>query len=459
VQFNAQANDAGSITEFDVYLQDPSGNRTLYASPLISKSTTTSVVAEGYALIPANAIVGSTWSIVGRAYDAAGYIESTLGTFVIKAVPADVSRPTIAFITLQSLIAPVKPGFNVLMSLITRDDIAVVGAKYVVTDPNGNRTIYNSTPSPLNVLPDTKSYVDTWSVPASAIDNGVYKLSAFAYDSIGNSPEVTFETVTVTNPSPTPSVTPAPSVTPTPVASPTPKPSVTPTPAASSTPSVTPTPTPSATPTPAASPTPGAAKLAQTIDFSPLPLLPQYGPGILLKAAASSGLPVTYTASPTSYCQILQTSAGTYVQTANFISSLVGACIVSASQSGNANYLPAPVKSLSFAWTQDKTVINTQSPQSLAVNATGTVLASYTTADSSLSSGISALNNLVLVSSGSPTVCSVVNNAQITTSGGMPTQTAVKGVKAGVCILNYSVAATPIRAAVMATVIFQVLAK
>ena len=132
---------------------------------------------------------------------------------------------------------------------------------------------------------------------------------------------------------------------------------------------------------------------------------------------------------------------------------------MSASQSGNGNYLPAPGKSLSVAWTQDKMVINTQAPQSLAVNATGTVLVSYTTADSSLSSGITALNNLVSVSSGSPTVCSVLNNTQVTTSGGMPTQTAVKGVKAGVCTLNYSVAATPTRAAAMATVIFQVLTK
>ena len=471
VQFNAQANDAGSITEFDLYLQDPSGNRTLVSSPLISKSTTTSVVAEGYALIPASAVVGSTWSIVGRAYDAAGYIESTLGTFAIKALPADATRPSISFISLQNLTAPVKPGFNVIVSMTARDDIAVAGAKYVITDPSGNRTVYSATPNPLNFLPDVKSYVDTWNVPTSAVDNGAYKVSGWAYDSIGNSSEVTFETFTVTNPAtakpvtptlaptpvptPTPSVSPTPAVTPTPVVTPTPKPSVSATPA----PVVSPTPTPSVTPTPTASPTPGAAKLAQTINFSPLPSLPQYGPGVLLKATASSGLPVTFTASPASYCQILQTPSGTYVQTANNIASLVGACIVTASQAGNASYLPAPTNSLAIAWLQDRMVINTQAPLSLAVNATSTVLAGYTTADLSLSSGITALNNLVAVTSASPTICSVVSNSQITTNGGMPTQTIVKGLKAGVCMLNYSVAATPIRTAALALVVFPVVAK
>jgi hypothetical protein len=444
VQFNAQANDAGSITEFDVYLQDPSGNRTLYASPLISKSTTTSVVAEGYALIPSNAVVGSAWSIVGRAYDAAGYIESTLGTFAIKAVPADVSRPTIAFITLQSLIAPVKPGFNVLVSLTARDDIAVVGAKYVITDPNGNRTIYNATPNPLNVLPDVKSYVDTWSVPASAIDNGVYKLSAFAYDSIGNGAEVQFETFTVTNPakvSATPTPKPiAPTVTPSPV--------ITPTPVV--TPVVTPTPTPTTSP---------VVKSAQTISFAALPTLPQYGPGILLSAKASSGLPVTFTASPASYCQIIQSSGNTYVQTANNVASLIGACTIVASQGGNSAYNAAPSVFQVLGWSQDSMVINVQTPASVPLNGTATVTANYTTRDPSLSSGIPALNTLVGVVSSSPTVCSVVGNTQVSLAGGMPTQTVVKGLKVGACILTYQLAASTTRGPANGTAIFAVVSK
>jgi hypothetical protein len=160
---------------------------------------------------------------------------------------------------------------------------------------------------------------------------------------------------------------------------------------------------------------------------------PQYGPGLLLNATATSGLPVTFTASPANYCQILNATSGSYVQLANNLGSLMGSCTIVASQAVSSYYNPASSVSQVVSWSPDITVINVQAPTSITVNGTSTVLASYTTKDPSLSSGIAALNTLVVNASTSPAVCTVVSSTQVTTSGGMPTQTLVKGLKSGVC--------------------------
>jgi len=447
VHFDAQAKDAGAVTEFDLYLQDPNGNRTLVSSPLISNSTTTSVIAEGYALVPSSAVVGSTWSVVGRAYDAAGYIESTLGAFVVNPVPADLTRPTVSFVTLQTFPAPVKPGYGVIVSILTRDDIAVLGAKYVITDPSGVRTVYNATPNSLNTLPDVKSYVDTWVVPSNAIDNGVYKLSGYAYDSVGNSQEVQFESFTVTNPAPAPkAATPTPVVTPSPVA--TPKPSSSPTPVVSTTP--TPTPVVSAP----------VVKQSQTISFTAIPGAAQYGPAIALSATASSKLPVTFTASPASYCQIVQATTGTFVQVANGVTNLGNACVVTANQAGNASFNAAPTVAQIISWIPDRTVINVAPATNIAVNNSESISASFTTADPLYSSGIPALNVPIAVTNLSPTVCQVVSNTQVDKGAlGVPTVTTVKGLKTGVCSLIYNVAASSTRLAATGFSNFAILSK
>jgi len=137
----------------------------------------------------------------------------------------------------------------------------------------------------------------------------------------------------------------------------------------------------------------------------------------------------------------------------------MGSCTIVASQAGSSYYNPASSVSQVVSWSPDITVINVQAPTSITVNGTSTVLASYTTKDPSLSSGIAALNTLVVTASTSPAVCTVVSSTQVTTSGGMPTQTLVKGLKSGVCSLNFSVAATSTRAAAMASTNFVITTK
>jgi hypothetical protein len=474
VNFSSTANDAGGIVEFDIYLQDPNGNRTLVSSPLIPKGSAQSVTASDYAVIPSTAVVGSMWSLIARAYNSSGYLESSLGSFPIIPVAADLTRPSVYFNTLQRLTQPVAAGFGVYISVMVHDDVNVVGSKYVITDPNGVRTTYEGTLSG-GTLSTAKNFFDTWKIPSNAPDNGIYKISGWAYDSVGGSPEQVYETITVTNPvklapspaaspsstpTPTPVMTPTPAVTPTPVpiatptpsASATPKPTVSATPTPTSTPTVTPKPSPTVTPSP-------IAKVAQTISFAKLPNAPEYGPGIALNATASSGLPVSFTASPASYCQIAQLSSGTFVQVASGFTSLAGACVITASQAGNIVYgVAAPVVQV-LSWVKDQMVINTSPITNTSVNGTSTFTASYLARTPSLNSGLTALNVPVVVTNSTPNVCLVISANLISQTGGVPTQVVVRGVKPGVCNLSLSVAATTTREAASGFAVLAVLAK
>ena len=199
VTYSATATDLVGVTEFDIFLQDPNGNRTLVSSPLIAKGSVASVTSADYILIPQSAVIGSSWSLVARAYNSSGYIESSLGSFPIIAVPQDLTRPSVYFNTLQKFVAPVAPGFGVYISTMIHDDVKVLGSKYVVTDPNGVRTVFEGTFTS-GILPTAKGFFDTWKIPANAVDQSVYKISGWAYDSVGNSDETVYETVTVTNP-------------------------------------------------------------------------------------------------------------------------------------------------------------------------------------------------------------------------------------------------------------------
>ncbi len=74
-------------------------------------------------------------------------------------------------------------------------------------------------------------------------------------------------------------------------------------------------------------------KLPQTITFAQLPDKTYGNPDFTVSATASSGLPVSFTASPSSNCTV----SGTTVHIVH-----AGACTVTASQAGNDNYYPAP---------------------------------------------------------------------------------------------------------------------
>ncbi|CAN2186597.1 Proteinase K-like catalytic domain [Candidatus Nanopelagicaceae bacterium] len=84
------------------------------------------------------------------------------------------------------------------------------------------------------------------------------------------------------------------------------------------------------------------ARTAQTITFT-LPASRTFiGEPTPLTATASSGLPVTYTTTTPTICQIVSNESGTVLTAATPISPLAGAaCVVTASQGGNESYAPA----------------------------------------------------------------------------------------------------------------------
>lgn len=85
-----------------------------------------------------------------------------------------------------------------------------------------------------------------------------------------------------------------------------------------------------------------AATIAQTISFDPLPDHPIDGGAITLVATASSGLAVTYASLTQAVCSV---SGNTLTLLAT------GTCTLTADQSGNASYAPAPQVQQSFTVT------------------------------------------------------------------------------------------------------------
>ncbi len=84
------------------------------------------------------------------------------------------------------------------------------------------------------------------------------------------------------------------------------------------------------------------SRFTQTISFAPLPDRALDAPPFTVAATASSGLPVSFTASPASVCTL---NGATVVLIA------VGQCSITASQAGNATFPPAPSVTRTFAIT------------------------------------------------------------------------------------------------------------
>src|SRR5439155_962646 len=82
-------------------------------------------------------------------------------------------------------------------------------------------------------------------------------------------------------------------------------------------------------------------KLNQTITFGPLPNKTFGDPDFPVSASASSGLPVSFSAS--GQCTVTSPSPGTVHLTG------AGSCTITASQAGDANYNPAPDVPQSFS--------------------------------------------------------------------------------------------------------------
>jgi hypothetical protein len=157
------------------------------------------------------------------------------------------------------------------------------------------------------------------------------------------------------------------------------------------------------------------AQGGQTITFGTAPTVAYGGTGTL-SAAASSGLAVTFSSTTPAFCTV---SGSTVTGVA------VGACTVSASQAGNANYLAAPSVSQTFNVGAASQTIGFTAVPIVVVGGNATLAASA-------SSGLP-----ITFSSTTPSVCTVSGNV-------------VTGVGTGTCTIaadqsgstNYSAAAT-----------------
>ena len=103
------------------------------------------------------------------------------------------------------------------------------------------------------------------------------------------------------------------------------------------------------------------AQGGQTIDFAVLADLPLDVPPKVLRASASSGLPVSFASRTPTVCSVEADLVST---------SVVGTCTIRASQGGNADYLPAPIIDRSFAITRLFQSIAFANPGAHAVSTT-----------------------------------------------------------------------------------------
>lgn len=151
----------------------------------------------------------------------------------------------------------------------------------------------------------------------------------------------------------------------------------------------------------------------QTITFT-LPASRSFvGAPTPLTATASSGLPVTYTTTTPTICQIVTSDAGSVLVAATPIPATAGAaCMVTANQSGNDTYAPAGLgRTINFLKTSQS--ISFTTPPNRDLNTLNPLVISA-------SSGLP-----VTVTSSTPATCSVIETA----NGGYAAQ-AVPGIPA-----------------------------
>ena len=139
-------------------------------------------------------------------------------------------------------------------------------------------------------------------------------------------------------------------------------------------------------------------RAAQSITFT-LPVSRTFiGSPTPLTATASSGLPVSYSTTTPTVCQIVTTDSGTVLTAANPIPSVAGAaCVVTATQAGNDQFNPAVGIGRTINFLKEAQSINFATPPNKELNTANTL-------------SISASSGLpVTVTSQTPTTCSIIN--------------------------------------------------
>ena len=158
-----------------------------------------------------------------------------------------------------------------------------------------------------------------------------------------------------------------------------------------------------------------------------------------LNATASSGLPVTFSTNTPTVCKIESMDSQTVV---NYVLPLPAAsssyCNITASQAGNGNYSPAPSSNRSILFSKERTVVI--GTWSGAITTTGTTvdLLVKSSSQPSLNEALAGETPLV-VTSATPTVCKVDSTSYVGSST-VHTQTTVKAIWNGTCLLNVTFA-------------------
>jgi hypothetical protein len=207
-------------------------------------------------------------------------------------------------------------------------------------------------------------------------------------------------------------------------------------------------------------PAPGSST-PQVISF-PLIADREYGPGYILNATASSGLPISYKSLTPNVCYVLYPTAGAAVQSVNPTPpGDYSVCTIEASQPGDDRYVAATPISRTFKWTKAQMKITpyiSSSPSDrnsiLTPVSTSTNLKagfSYTFVASTLfasgnNSGLLSIGHLLEVTSSSPAVCSVSAVTTWDRPGGIYTRATITTVSKGTCSVNWKFNGTESRA-------------
>jgi hypothetical protein len=187
---------------------------------------------------------------------------------------------------------------------------------------------------------------------------------------------------------------------------------------------------------------PAGSNTPQSITFAPL-VDREYGGGLYLKATATSSLAITYKSLTPTICYILYPPAGAVVQA---IYPLTGResvnCIVEASQPGDNRYAPAQSIQQSFNWIKSAMQITVNRSTSLVGRGPHRIDAAVSFMDTTKMGGLRSLGHPLIVTSLTPTVCTVSSTAPSDQRGGIYSRTTVSSIANGTCTLNFSFAGT-----------------
>ena len=185
--------------------------------------------------------------------------------------------------------------------------------------------------------------------------------------------------------------------------------------------------------------TPYPARIAQSIAFS-LPMSRFYGGAPTpLTAIASSGLPITYTTSTPTVCQLSKSETGTFLSYASPISTASSVtCTVSAAQNGDDAYSPAAAVIRNIVFQKENTGITAAWAGPITVAGTSLNLNVLSASQPSLQESLGGASALT-VTSKTPTICKVSDTALVGNAS-VHTTTTVKALWNGTCQLEVSFA-------------------